>query len=234
MAARPASANSMTTTPATSTAFQDPEAEAFLWRRPGRLTAGEVFTEFAFLVPREQLLLYSLVFSFAPQRCLEVGVFQGGATRIIHAALSDLGRGCLVGLDPDPKIKIDWQTVADRVTLIQGKSPDDLARAAEQAGGPFDFVFLDGDHGAAGVLADLEGLVGVTGPGAVLLLHDAYFAEIDRALAAAREKGLPYVEGPILSSTANPTTDPAQVVDVATGALAVWGGMRLVWRVEAR
>src|SRR5690606_4468924 len=60
-----------------------------LWRRPGRLKVLE--TSHAQMLPRERLYLYSTVFALAPERCLEIGVSQGGSSQIIHAALPALG-----------------------------------------------------------------------------------------------------------------------------------------------
>jgi predicted O-methyltransferase YrrM len=210
------------------------EDERLLWSEPARLGPKLLPTDLACLLPREQLLLYSLVFAWAPERCLEIGVLRGGGTRIIHAALSDLGRGVVVGLDPDPKLEVDWSVIADRAVLLRGKSPGDLERARDRAGGPFEFVFVDGDHSAVGVLHDLTGLVRVTEPGAIVLLHDAYFAEVERAIVAARRARLPYVEGPMLSRTPCPVTRPCEGTDPVTGNLAIWGGMRLLTRVDQR
>jgi predicted O-methyltransferase YrrM len=200
-----------------------------LWAPPTRLVSDVLPTELAHLVPREQVLLYALVFAFAPERCLEIGVLHGGATRIIHAALSDLGRGCLVGIDPEPRIRIDWKTVADRTVLLTARSPEALKRAREIAGGPFDFVLLDGDHTADGARRDLEGLVDVTSPGALVLLHDAHNAEVERAVAGSLAAGLPYREAGMLARTPN-RADPSAGTDPQTGELAVWGGLQLLVR----
>src|SRR5262249_36283977 len=124
--------------------------------------------------------------------------------------------------------------ISDRSSLLRGRSPHDLDQARALAGGPFEFVFVDGDHSAAGVLADLRGLVAVTEPGAIALLHDAYFGEIERAIAAASKAGLPYVEGPMLSRAPCPATRPSEGTDPVTGNLAVWGGMRILTRVHRR
>lgn len=206
------------------------EPQGPLWARPSRLTPGVLPSDLAHLVPREQVLLYSLVFAFSPERCLEIGVLHGGATRIIHAALSDLGRGRLVSIDPEPRLRIDWHAVEDRATLLTASSPEALDRAREIAGGPFDFAFVDGDHTAEGALKDLEGLVVVTRPGAFVLLHDAHNAEVQRSVDAALQVGLPYRDCGILARTANPAKTAAEGTDPKTGELAVWGGMRLLLR----
>ncbi|MFO0948421.1 MAG: class I SAM-dependent methyltransferase [Planctomycetota bacterium] len=175
------------------------------------------------MLPRERLLLYSAVFAFAPARALEIGVAQGGSTRIIHAALSDLNHGKLVSLDPMPDAALDWSETAERATLLIGGSPDFLATAKEVAGGPFDFVFVDGDHSEEGVHRDLVGLLDVTEPGAQILLHDAYFppvaAGIDRALRESRA----FRDAGMVSRTPH---------DGMEGEIPLrWGGLRQLVRV---
>lgn len=203
---------------------------AMVWARPGRF-AGAVPTELAFLAPREQVLLYSLVFAAAPERCLEVGVMYGGGSRIIHAALSDLGRGRLVGLDMAPQLRIDWTTIADRATLLIGKTPGAFAEARRLAGGDFDFVFLDGDHTRAGVRRDLDGLMEVTSPGCTILAHDWYFWEVAQAFEKAVADGLPLRDSGITSTTPNVSTKEIEGKDPRTGGPIRWGGMRVFQRV---
>jgi predicted O-methyltransferase YrrM len=177
-------------------------------------------------VPREQVLLYAIVFASGPERCLEIGVKHGGGSRIIHAALTDLGRGRLIGLDPAPDLKFDWAEIADRASLLVGKSPDDLGRAADLAGGPFDFVFLDGDHCASGVDRDFEGLAAVTRPGAMILCHDAYYEGVSAGIANAIARGLPFQDRGLLARTPHP------LVHETLNTLDTWGGMRLLERTE--
>lgn len=202
---------------------------ALLWARPNRLKPPAVPSPLAHLVPREQVLLYSLVFAYAPERCLEVGVKNGGGSRIIHAALSDLSRGRLIGLDPAPELKLDWNDLADRATLLIGLSPDDLPRAVDAAGGLFDFVFLDGDHCPAGVERDLEGLAAATSPGAMILCHDAHYHGVIAGIAAAISRGLPFDDLGLLARAPNPLEDPATDPDTPP-TTSIWGGMRLLSR----
>jgi predicted O-methyltransferase YrrM len=57
--------------------------------------------------------------------------------------------------------------VAGTVTVVRGASPDALAGL-----GPFGLVFIDGDHGAAAVHADVEAARKVLATGGVLAVHD--------------------------------------------------------------
>jgi predicted O-methyltransferase YrrM len=53
------------------------------------------------------------------------------------------------------------------VTIVHGTSPDALDGL-----GPFGLVFIDGDHGAAAVMADVEAARKVLASGGVLAVHD--------------------------------------------------------------
>ncbi|MEI7657949.1 MAG: class I SAM-dependent methyltransferase [Phycisphaerae bacterium] len=196
---------------------EDPVLRAQPWRLATALAAH------ADQKPRERVLLYALVFALAPRHVLEIGVRWGGGTRIIHAALSDLGRGELVSIDPDPALEYDIGELGDRATLIVGASPAELPRARELTGANFDLVFVDGDHSERGVAADLKGLLDVTSPGAVVLLHDAFHAPVARAIEAALIAG-GWIDCGIVADTRNAG------VRLETGQDVVYGGVRMLRR----
>lgn len=179
----------------------------------------------AHMVYRERLFLYSLVFAFAPRRCLEIGVAQGGSARIIHQALADLGQGTLVAVDPHPRLDFDWATISERATLLVGASPEVLPRAMAEAGGPFDFVFVDGDHSTAGVRADLVGLVDVTAPGAKILLHDAYYPPTAAGIHSVVRTHAAFADVGLVATTRNPG------IELGTRE-TTYGGLRLLARRE--
>ena len=58
--------------------------------------------------------------------------------------------------------------VAGRVTVVRGTSPDAVAGLA----GPFGLAFIDGDHAAEAVTADVEAARKVLASGGVLACHD--------------------------------------------------------------
>ena len=217
-ASRAAPAQAATQTPSAFTfrSSDDPLLRAQPWRLASSLLAH------ADQKPRERVLLYAMVFALAPRRCLEIGVRWGGSSRIIHAALSDLGRGVLVGIDPEPALEFDWGTIADRATLVVGRSPEELGRCAAAAGGEFDFVFVDGLHTEEGVLADLRGVAGVTTPGATVLCHDAFHPPVARGIERGLTAG--FVDCGILADTRN------EGVRVETGKPVVYGGVRMLRR----
>jgi predicted O-methyltransferase YrrM len=63
---------------------------------------------------------------------------------------------------------LDACGVADLVTVVRGTSPDALAGLA----GPFGLAFIDGDHAAQAVTADVEAARKVLAGGGVLAVHD--------------------------------------------------------------
>ncbi|CAG1009224.1 hypothetical protein PHYC_03673 [Phycisphaerales bacterium] len=196
--------------------------DPILRAQPHRLATA--LTAHADQKPRERVLLYSLVFALAPRRCLEIGVRWGGGSRIIHAALSDLGAGVLVSIDPEPALEFDWGQIADRATLIRGRSPADLPKCRTVADGLFDFVFVDGDHSEPSVREDLEGLVGVTAPGADILLHDAYHQPVARGIDAVLAAGSSFRDLGMAATTRN------EGVRVETGRPLTYGGVRWLRR----
>jgi predicted O-methyltransferase YrrM len=62
---------------------------------------------------------------------------------------------------------LDKAGVAGQVTIVRGQSPGALAGL-----GPFGLVFIDGDHGAAAVKADVEAARKLLASGGVLAVHD--------------------------------------------------------------
>jgi predicted O-methyltransferase YrrM len=63
---------------------------------------------------------------------------------------------------------LDAAGVAGRVTIVRGASPDALAGFTV----PFGLVFIDGDHSAAAVTADVQAARKVLADGGVLAVHD--------------------------------------------------------------
>jgi predicted O-methyltransferase YrrM len=63
---------------------------------------------------------------------------------------------------------LDAAGVAGRVTIVRGTSPDALAGFT----GPFGLAFIDGDHDAAAVTADVQAARKVLADGGVLAVHD--------------------------------------------------------------
>jgi len=126
----------------------------------------------------EAAFLYRLVRTEDPATVVEIGRFRGGSTFVFAAAL---GRGVVHTYDIETRqgrdgAELDAQLVAaleryglaDRVELHVADS-----RTADPPGAPIDVLFVDGDHGEAGVHADVEHWSPHVAPGGHLLFHDA-------------------------------------------------------------
>ena len=142
------------------------------------------------MVGEENLMLYTLVRSLRPRRVLEIGTRHGGSAAVIVRAMDEVAsakpedsegivvEGRLICVDPTPEIKINWDRVAHRATLLRGFSPAALPQAYTCAGGPFDLCFIDGGHVYSQVLADTLGVLPYVAPESYLLFHDAYFPDV--------------------------------------------------------
>ncbi len=128
----------------------------------------------------ERLLLFTLVFGLRPSRYLEIGTFQGGSALLVAAALDALESPArMVCVDPQPRIAPEhWDRLKHRTTLLVGASPAILPDASQAAGGPFDFVLIDGDHTRAGVKRDAVGVLPYVEDGGYLLFHDSLSPEV--------------------------------------------------------
>ena len=173
------------------------------------------------MMPCEKVLLYALVSSRKPKRVLEIGAGNGGSAQIIVAALDANCAGKLVSIDPGilPML-IDWESISHRADLIIGYSPVMLGDARMIAGGYFDFVFIDGDHGYGGVVEDVRGLMPHISRGAYLLFHDAWYSGVKRALDEIADARMGLIDCGMVSIDKNDSVPGEE-----------WGGMRLFRRV---
>ena len=139
--------------------------------------------------------LYYLIRSFRPARVLEVGTHIGAST--VHIAAALRANAAAGGPAPDlttvdildvndattrpwlgygsrhaPAEMIDRMGMTGRVQFVARSS---LAFLAD-AGPSYDFIFLDGDHGAATVYRELPAALRRLAPGGLVLLHD-YFPD---------------------------------------------------------
>ncbi|MCX7682698.1 MAG: class I SAM-dependent methyltransferase [Anaerolineae bacterium] len=180
----------------------------------------------AWLSPAERLLLYTLIYSLRPARYLEIGTFKGGSALIAIAAMeASANDGKIVCVEPHPQLPEEHQArILTRATLIEGFSPDVLPRAYEVAGGPFDFVFIDGDHTSRGVRRDAEGVLPFVAEGAYLLFHDGFFPDVaDGIRSFLTRHSSQVVDCGILTREISP--------EITSSPSLFWGGM---WLVQVR
>lgn len=134
------------------------------------------------LSPQERTVLYALVRGLAPACVLEIGVFEGGSSRIIHRALADNGLGMLVSVDPEPRT--DLADLGQNVRLIKGSSPQALPDAFQAFQTKFDFAFIDGNHSHEAVVADTMGTLPYLAEEAYLLYHDHWHPTVASGIDA--------------------------------------------------
>src|SRR5437868_6197930 len=155
----------------------------------------------------ERLFLYAMVRGFRPQRALEIGVLRGGSAAIITNALEEVGRGTLVGVDPEPAMAVPWRDLHGRYTLIRKPSPDAIPEARDAAGGPWEFVLIDGLHRYDQVRADLAAVLPHLSDGAYILFHDAFHYGVATAVREAVEASENLIDCGYPCRTVNPWAD---------------------------
>jgi predicted O-methyltransferase YrrM len=121
------------------------------------------------LTPDEAQALAGLA---ADRDVLEVGSAFGFSACVMALA----GARHVTAVDPHTWLNsheamtanLDAAGVTGQVTVVRGWSPGILATVP----GPFGLVFIDGDHGAAAVMADVEAARKLLAGGGVLAVHD--------------------------------------------------------------
>lgn len=118
------------------------------------------------------------------RRAVEIGVYEGANTRILAENLAT--DGCLFAIDPffAGRLPICWGEqiakaevrhgeVRERVRFVRALSWE----AAEQIEGPFDFVFIDGDHSFEGFRRDWNDWSDRVEAEGIIALHDTRVPE---------------------------------------------------------
>jgi len=179
-----------------------------LYRLSSAERVGVVYSAPSDMLIDERLYLYAFVRGFRPERALEIGVLRGGSAAIITNAMEECGRGTLVGIDPAPDMKVSWSSLHGRYTLLRRPSPDAVPEAREAAGGPFEFVLIDGLHMYEQVRKDIAAVLPHLADGAYVLFHDAFHYGVATAIREAVEANPTLVDCGYPCRTANPWADP--------------------------
>jgi predicted O-methyltransferase YrrM len=182
------------------------------------------------LQPQEATLLYAIVHAMKPRHLFEVGSFQGGSARIIAQALIDAGQpstpATFFMIDPEPRISpLHAAFLEDKATIIAAASPAAYQTLPRVAAG-FDFAFIDGDHAEAAVHADLLAARPLLAPGAIVLCHDAAYAQTKRGIDHAVRDGGFIDCGDLIAS-------PVWTEQFEDGERVLWGGLRMLRRAGA-
>ncbi|MCB1650421.1 MAG: class I SAM-dependent methyltransferase [Alphaproteobacteria bacterium] len=138
--------------------------------------------------PGDRRALFSLISAQRPVSILEIGTHIGASTLYIakasqacetqgHITTVDIldvnapgGEWESLGTKKSPRENLMALGCADIVNFVQASAQDFMAETSET----FDFIFLDGDHSAAGVYNELALALKILSPGGIILLHDYY------------------------------------------------------------
>jgi len=171
----------------------------------------------------ERLFLYALARGFRPRRALEIGVAKGSSALVITNAMEENGIGLLVGVDPTPDLQVAWKDLHGRYKLLVKPSPEAIPEAREAAGGPFDFVLVDGLHMYDSATKDVAAILPHLSDGAYLLFHDAFHYGVATAIREALEAHPSLVD----------CGYPCRSVNVYADPVMPYNGFRLLrWTAE--
>lgn len=164
-----------------------------------RRTSAEVECLMCVLEPAVYATLCSLLPDGA--RAAEVGSFKGGSACIVGASMRSLGKSVVLachdlfrpfeaqGRTHDIEAAFDASVAAwglDGVIKVKG---DSRSTHAVHADGSLDYVFVDGEHGYEGALADLRNFWPKLRPDGWLVVQDSVGPVQDAIETWAREVG---------------------------------------------
>ncbi len=129
-------------------------------------------------VPAELDQMRDLYVERAPKTVLEIGVYYGGTLRewLTYAAPV----ATVVAVDPahkNPELYEGWLRDTTTLVVIDARAED--SHEEIEAHGPYDWVFIDGDHSEEAVLHDVSLCLPLVAPGGLMLIHDIAYGEID-------------------------------------------------------
>lgn len=137
--------------------------------------------------PGDRRALYYLIRALRPRSVLEVGTHIGASTLYIARALKNSGDGSVttvdiadvnagdgawrkVGLPMPPRDFADKLGCRGLINFVTQTSLDFINKTDKK----YDFIFLDGDHGARTVYREVAAALRILNPGGAILLHDFY------------------------------------------------------------
>jgi len=122
--------------------------------------------------PEELASLIEVYRELAPRRVVEIGTWDGGTLR---EWLTQGEPDVVVAVDLEhrnPGAYAEWRGEATDLVVVTGSTWDESTWDEIAPHGPFDFAFVDGDHGDFGVRCDWSFLRPLMAEGAVAAFHD--------------------------------------------------------------
>jgi len=123
------------------------------------------------MLPDEFDWLSSLYRAMRPERVLEIGTWQGGTLRKWLDGAPEL----VVAVDlehQNAQAYAAWRQDRTELVVLTGPSQDPGVVSLAGARGPYDWLFIDGDHHLEAVSADVLLYSPMVRQGGVILLHD--------------------------------------------------------------
>ena len=123
-------------------------------------------------IPSELARMLDLYRERKPKRVLEIGVWDGGT---LKEWLTQTTPEVVVAVDLDHKNRqayLEWRHENTSLYWYAGISQEPEQIKSIEAHAPYDWVFIDGDHGAWGVGIDVQTCLPLVSDGGLMLLHD--------------------------------------------------------------
>jgi predicted O-methyltransferase YrrM len=108
-----------------------------------------------------------------PTAVLEIGVYQGGTLKVwLERCDPDATVVAVDNLHINRDAYAEWTQPGTELVVIEGVSQDSHTIAQMRSHAPYDFIFVDADHGYGCVRADAEVCLPLVARGGVLAFHD--------------------------------------------------------------
>ena len=123
-------------------------------------------------VTSELELMLDLYRQVKPKRVLEIGSWDGGT---LKEWLTQHKPDVVVAVDLEHRNREayeGWRHPDTILYLYDGQSQEASQIAAMGSHAPYDWVFIDGDHGHDAVAEDVANCLPLVRPGGMMLLHD--------------------------------------------------------------
>ena len=117
--------------------------------------------------------LEALYRELKPSRVLEIGVWQGGTLKVwLDGCDPEATVVAVDNLHVNREAYYDWKGLATELIVVHGISQDANTVRHMKSYAPYDFIFIDADHGYGSVRADCDNCLPLLAPGGVLAFHD--------------------------------------------------------------
>jgi len=132
------------------------------------------------------------------KRVLEIGTKHGQTAINIAKVIDDDGIVVTVDINQkQDKTEIETSQYFSKIQFIES---DSKMLDFKTLGGPFDVIFIDGDHSIEGVVSDTEKALDVLSPGGLIIWHDIWTPSVllgvfYSGLAYSVDCGLGYSRG---------------------------------------